>query len=309
MDDGAQRSTQSLVDRVSQEHPSLHVRYLRAEERRGPAAARNLGWRAGFGVFVAFTDDDCVPDPHWLRAGTAALLCGADAVSGRIVVPLPPRPTDYERSAAGLESADFVTANAFVRRAALEQVGGFDETYRLAWREDSDLHFQLLSHRKTVTRSELATVVHPVRRAAWGVSLRQEHKHRFDALLQRKFPALARERLTPYPHWYYLHAAALISMLLGAIGGALSFAWFSGIVWLALTLVFACRRLADNSLRPSHILEMLVTSAVLPEVSLFWHWYGIWEFRHVSANAWSLPFRNTLDNDAALVPTTSSPLV
>lgn len=309
MDDGVQRSTQSLVDRVSQENPSLHVHYLCAEDTQGPAAARNLGWRTGFGVFVAFTDDDCVPDPHWLRAGTAALLCGADAVCGRIVVPLPSRPTDYERSAAGLESSELVTANCFVRRAALEQIGGFDETYRLAWREDSDLHFQLLSHRKTVTRSELATVIHPVRPASWGVSLRQEHKHRYDALLQRKFPALARERLTPYPHWYYLHAAALLSTLFGAMWGAMSITWFSALVWLTLTIVFACRRLAGNSLRPLHVLEMIVTSAVLPEVSLFWHWYGIWEFRHVKANAWSLSFRNTLEDDAAPAPTTSSPLV
>ena len=41
------------------------------------------------------------------------------AAAGRVVVPLPERPTDYERDAAGLEGTEFVTANCFCRRAAL----------------------------------------------------------------------------------------------------------------------------------------------------------------------------------------------
>ncbi|MFM7142900.1 MAG: glycosyltransferase family A protein, partial [Alphaproteobacteria bacterium] len=43
----------------------LHVRLLR-QERSGPAAARNRGVREAHGEFVAFTDDDCRPDPQWL---------------------------------------------------------------------------------------------------------------------------------------------------------------------------------------------------------------------------------------------------
>src|SRR3954463_15802385 len=32
---------------------------------RGPAAARNLGWRTARTDWVAFLDDDVVPDPDW----------------------------------------------------------------------------------------------------------------------------------------------------------------------------------------------------------------------------------------------------
>src|ERR687884_245642 len=32
---------------------------------RGPAAARNLGWRTARTEWVAFLDDDVVPDPDW----------------------------------------------------------------------------------------------------------------------------------------------------------------------------------------------------------------------------------------------------
>jgi hypothetical protein len=53
-------------------------------------------------------------------------------------------PTDYERDAHGLERSEFVTANCFVSKRGLERLGGFDERFPLAWREDSDLHFRLL---------------------------------------------------------------------------------------------------------------------------------------------------------------------
>src|SRR5438067_3847672 len=93
----------------------------------GPATARNVGWRAACGEIIAFTDDDCIPTPGWLRAGVAAFVDGVAGVDGRVVMPLPATPTDYERDAAGLERGEFVTANCFYGRDALVAVGGFDE--------------------------------------------------------------------------------------------------------------------------------------------------------------------------------------
>src|SRR5690348_17598480 len=98
-------------------------------------------------------------------------------------MPLPVMPTDYERNESGLERAEFITANCFVRRGVLERLSGFDESFRMPWREDSDLHFRLLEAGFRVARAEDAIVVHPVRPAPWGVSLRQQKKVVFDALL------------------------------------------------------------------------------------------------------------------------------
>src|SRR5262245_42931178 len=46
---------------------SLRLRLL-GIEHAGPAAARNRGLEAARGEIVAFTDDDCRPQPGWLAA-------------------------------------------------------------------------------------------------------------------------------------------------------------------------------------------------------------------------------------------------
>ena len=84
--------------------PPLHLPVpveLLATGGRGPAAARNAGWRAATAEWVAFLDDDVVPPASWL-ADLAADLDAADgqvdvaASQGWLVVPLPGdrRPTD-----------------------------------------------------------------------------------------------------------------------------------------------------------------------------------------------------------------------
>ena len=64
---------------------------------------------------------------------------------GRIEVPLPAqRPTDWERDVAGLASGRWISADIAFRREALTAVGGFDERFRGAYREDTDLAMRLL---------------------------------------------------------------------------------------------------------------------------------------------------------------------
>jgi glycosyltransferase involved in cell wall biosynthesis len=232
------------------------------------------------GRVVAFTDDDCVPDPRWLAEGVAAFEAGADAVAGRVVVPVPKRPTDYERDAAGLEGAEFVTANCFVRRDALEAVGGFDERYAAAWREDSDLHFALLERGYRIASVRRAVVVHPIRPAPWGVSLRQQRKSLFNALLYKKFPERYRRHIRPSPPWYYYATVASAATAAAAIGtGRHGVGLAAACLWAALTARFCARRLRRNSLSPGHVAEMAVTSALIPPLSVYWRIYGALKFR------------------------------
>lgn len=105
---------------------------------RGPAAARNAGWRAGAAFdceWVAFLDDDVFVGDSWLMELHRDLRVADDVagVQGRISVPLPEtrRPTDWERATAGLASARWITADMVYRRLVLEEVGGFDERFPL----------------------------------------------------------------------------------------------------------------------------------------------------------------------------------
>jgi glycosyltransferase involved in cell wall biosynthesis len=280
-DDAASGETRLQVEEVARGAPPAVV-YAPVTAAHGPAAARNVGWRRARGEVVAFTDDDCVPDPGWLAAGVAALEAdpAVDAVSGQVVVPLPPDPTDYERDAAGLATAEFVTANCFCRRAALATVGGFDERFRTAWREDSDLQFTLLEAGANIVKAPAAVVVHPLRPAPWGVSLRQQRKVFYDALLYKKHPALYRQRIRRRPRWDYYATVASFGAAagLGAAGLALPALAAAG-VWAALTGHFAARRLRGVARTPSHVTEMVATSALIPALASFWRLYGAATFR------------------------------
>jgi glycosyltransferase involved in cell wall biosynthesis len=106
---------------------------------RGPAAARNLGWRRSTGEIIAFTDDDVQLDPGWLAAIRRELAANAALVGieGRTVT----RPFDrvYEYSVQSDYARNGLTCNVAYRRATLERLGGFDENFPFAHCEDVDL--------------------------------------------------------------------------------------------------------------------------------------------------------------------------
>lgn len=283
-DDGADTATEALVRRLAAQHqeagPALH--YVAVHGRHGPAAARNRGWRRAQGEVIAFTDDDCVPDTDWLRLGLAVFPYGVTAAWGRVHMPLPAQPTDYERDAARLEEAEFATANCFCTRAALEACGGFDERFTAAWREDADLFFSLLERSARIVRVPEALVVHPVRPAEWGVSIAQQRKMRFDALLYKKHPRLYRARIRRRPPMrYYLIALSLLAAAGAAVGGRGDLVALALLVWGALTLAFFGQRIRYTSRQIGHVVEMALTSALIPPLAVFWRLTGAWRYRVV----------------------------
>lgn len=279
-DDVTRTDMRALGHRVQ---PSL--RYVRPASGRGPAVARNAGWRVAFGRLVAFTDDDTVPAADWLEQGQRTMTRHPEwsGASGRVRVPLPPlrrqRPTDHELMTLGLEHAEFVTANAFVRRDELRRVGGFDEQFQRAWHEDSDLHFRLL-HGGAVGRCHDAVVLHPVRAERWGISLRQQRNAVFDALLFKKHPQLYRERIHPQPPWHYY---GIVLLSFGAVTAGFcrqpGVAAVAAVGALGLVARFAWRRLARTSRAPKHLVEMIATSALIPFLSVWWRLRGALRFK------------------------------
>lgn len=284
VDDGHSDATRELVESLARREPGgPTLRYLRPESGRGPAVARNRGWRAARASLVAFTDDDTIPAPDWLARGERAMRTGVwVAVGGRVIIPrdVNRRPTDHERMTGGLASSEFVTANAFVRRAALRRVHGFDQRFQSAWREDADLQFRLQEKVGPVGRCEDAVVLHPVRPERSGLSLRQQRDVYFDALLYRKHRRLVREHVRPQPPWnHYAIIGLTIAAAALALDGSFVFAAVCAVLALALVLQFALRRLRGASLAPAHVLEMLLTSAAIPFLSVYWRLRGALHYR------------------------------
>jgi len=283
VDDGISPDTRKLVEWLAAqrtpEQPELRYAPQR-QDARGPAAARNTGWRLARAPVVAFTDDDTIPAADWLSQGLRAMKNNAAAAAGHVTVPLPPVPTDWERNTAGLDGAEFVTANCFVRRDVLSAIGGFDERFKRAWREDSDLYFSMLEARQRVVRAVRAVVVHPVRPAPRGVSLRLQRNMFFDALLYKKHPWLYRQKISARPPIRYY--ATFLGLLTGIVAVAtghplVAIAGFG--FWLWQTVCFASRRLRGTSRAPGDVIDMAVTSAAIPPLAVYWRLAGAWHFR------------------------------
>jgi GT2 family glycosyltransferase len=280
--DGPDQKTTDALSSLSYAGKPL-IRFISLQEKGGPAAARNLGWRVAASRLIAFTDDDCIPDAKWLLTFWNAFLRSAGnkaAFTGKTSVPIPPVPTDYERNIAQLETAEFITANCACTKAALEKVGGFDEQFTMAWREDSDLQFKFLELGIPIINVRSAIVTHPVRKAPWGISIKEEKKGIFNALLYKKFPSLYKKRIQPTPPWhYYIIFGCIFLFLIGILASApiLSLMAFMG--WMLLTGWFAFKRLHKTSHSLSHVAEMLVTSAIIPILSLYWRIYGALKYK------------------------------
>jgi GT2 family glycosyltransferase len=124
---------------------------LLTQANAGPAAARNNGVAHTQSDLVAFLDDDCSPRPDWLRRLVAAFdgagegKGGLGGVGGR-VVSAPPRGFVGRFCSAAKYSTgtpehftNAATANACYRRAVLEEVGGFDPSFKHPGGDDPDL--------------------------------------------------------------------------------------------------------------------------------------------------------------------------
>lgn len=153
----------------------LPIRCLRHETSRGPAAARNTGWRASKAPLVAFTDDDCAPQPGWLRS-LAAGLEDADVVQGRT------EPDPEQDGQLGpfshligvtSETGFYETCNIGYRRELLARLGGFDEGFRYPFGEDTDLAWRAKAAGARTAFAADAVVLHDVTPSDFGAHLRR----------------------------------------------------------------------------------------------------------------------------------------
>jgi glycosyltransferase involved in cell wall biosynthesis len=139
VDDGSQ-------DRTGEIARSFPVHYLR-QENQGLAAARNAGLELARGEFVAFLDDDDVLPPRKLSVQVRYLDEHPETgcVLGRQEWMFEgAEPAEMPRDPLFGEAGGIQLVTAMIRRSALEDLGGFDPSYRYA--EDRDLLVRMREH-------------------------------------------------------------------------------------------------------------------------------------------------------------------
>ena len=193
----------ATTERVIGAHPLARdgrLREVPIEPGTGnPARQRNIGWQNARGEHIAFTDDDCRPEPEWLERLVAAVRehPGVAVVQGRT------RPDPLERELlrgphVRTLKVDPVgpwaqTANMLYPRRLLEQLDGFDEGFVDAAGEDVDLWMRARAAGAEILAAPDAVVNHAVESHTLPGIVRKNLKWRHLAYLVKRHPEVRAE--------------------------------------------------------------------------------------------------------------------
>jgi GT2 family glycosyltransferase len=145
----------------------LRVKWVQGP-RRGPASNRNNGAKHALGEWLAFLDDDCLPDSGWLLSlFNSARDDGAiGVIEGKTVCP-DKGDSPFEDYIENLSGGQFWSCNLAIRRALFFQLGGFDELFLEAGGEDMEFAWRLREHQVKSLFVPGFLVLHPARRLTW----------------------------------------------------------------------------------------------------------------------------------------------
>jgi O-antigen biosynthesis protein len=191
VDDGSRDAT----PQIAAEFPEFR---LIRQPNRGLSTARNVGARASLGELVAYTDSDCVVDPHWLtfmvRALTEEALdgCGgpnyAPHEDGWIAGCVAASPGAPCHVLIGDDRAEHLAGcNMVFRKAAFEDVGGFDPQFTAAG-DDVDMCWRLMDAGYVLGYCPSAFVWHFRRNTVKAYYKQQSGYGKAEATLYCKYP-------------------------------------------------------------------------------------------------------------------------
>lgn len=173
-DDGSETTAQNMI-----EEKYFWVKWVEGKHR-GPAANRNNGAKFAKGKWLAFTDDDCLPDPRWLEAYAEAITNKPDyqVFEGRTYADRP-RKSLAEESPLNNTGGYLWSCNFAIQKQLYESINGFDERFYYAAMEDVDLNYRL---RKLGYKSlfiTTASLCHPWKSIGGWKKLKQRQKSTF----------------------------------------------------------------------------------------------------------------------------------
>ncbi|MEU6742864.1 glycosyltransferase family 2 protein [Streptosporangium sandarakinum] len=280
---------------------------------RGRAAARNAGWRAADTPWVVFLDEDVIPAPGWvraLRADLADLPADVAGSQGRAEAPseagpetgraggvrrgVSGRPAGEGRD-AGRAVAGWTTADMAYRREVLERVGGFDERFSGAFRQDADLALRVTAAGHRLVRGE-RVARHPSRHDGPWAGVRSQRGNADDALMRRLHGPAWRTAVGGGPGGLRRHALTTglgaLGLLAGGLAGGVAArggpraagalrgaAALAGAGWLALTAESAWAHITPGPRTRQDIRRTLLTSMLVPPAACAHRLLGEWRAR------------------------------
>jgi hypothetical protein len=127
-------------------------------------------------------------------------------------------------------------------------------------------------------RAPQALVVQPVRPAPWGASLAELRDAVFDALLYKKHPQLYREDHRATPPWDDAPRRPLL-LRCSPWRWARALSRWPGRRLAGLTARLCARRLRGTARTPPHVADVVVTSALMPPLAVYWRLAGAIRYR------------------------------
>jgi len=193
VDDGSNDRTGEIIK-------NYPVKYS-YQDNKGPAAARNLGWRLSKGQIICFTDADCIPEKQWVSK-----LCGeytSDKIAGvggsyrnansDNLLATCIHQEIIQRHLRIPKQVNYLGAfNVSYRRGVLEEIGGFNESYPDASCEDNDIAYRIVKkgYKLIFDKDIRVGHHHPVRLLGY---LRRQFWHGFWRMkLYRNHPDMAK---------------------------------------------------------------------------------------------------------------------
>lgn len=281
INDGSRDATPEIAER----HPVKLI----SVPNGGLSAARNLGMRAATGEIVAYTDADTRADEDWLAYLVQPFLAtNAVGVGGPNVVPhddgwvaqcvarSPGGPTQVLLDDTTAEHIP--GCNMAFRKWALEEVGGFDPTYKKAG-DDVDICWRLQARGWRLGFSHSALVWHHHRNSVWAYWRQQVGYGEGESFLAQRHPEKFNQRgqtrwqgriYSPLPVYRSLFQSVIYH---GRWGGAAFPSIYQGGVnsWKCLPLMIEWQLLTALFFLAALLEPWLLAAAVAGVCVTLWH--------------------------------------
>ena len=156
-DDSKSDESKRLIEK---EFPN--VRWGKGKQT-GPAGNRNAGVGRAKGKWLVFLDDDCIAQEGYLNAYANAINANQDirVLEGRIFADRP-RKTWAEGCPENSSGGMLWTSNLCIKKNLFDQLGGFDERFRIAY-EDVEFAHRLKQNKIQSVFVPEAAACHPWR--------------------------------------------------------------------------------------------------------------------------------------------------